>query len=162
MADKTIGDLTAADTLTGAEPVEVEQGGNSRQTTVDGIGDRLTGRDKEWTAGQRGGVVPVSIAGGQVDWDLADGNVHAVTVNANFQFRLPGDIATHVGQMGVFIFKQNGTGGFTWSVQSGIMPGNSATLFAIAPGANKYTVVSYIVLSATEMVIAGIGGGVLL
>lgn len=38
MADKTIGDLTAASTLTGSELVEVEQSGNSRKATAAAIG----------------------------------------------------------------------------------------------------------------------------
>lgn len=37
--DKTVGDLTAADTLTGTELVHVVQGGNSRQSTAQDIAD---------------------------------------------------------------------------------------------------------------------------
>ncbi len=42
MVDKTIGDLTAATALTGAESMEVEQGGNSRETTAAEVA-RLSG-----------------------------------------------------------------------------------------------------------------------
>lgn len=43
MADKEIGDLTAASALTGTETVHVVQGGNSRRTTTQGIADLAAG-----------------------------------------------------------------------------------------------------------------------
>lgn len=162
MADKTIGDLTAAGPLTGAEEMEVEQGGNSRKATVDGIGDRLTARDKAWPAGQRSAVVDLEIISGEVDWSLADGNVFAIPADADFLLNLPDDIATHVGQTGVIIVTQDGTGGWSMSVDAAILPLNSDTLFEVAQAAGAVTVVPFIVVSATQIGISGSGLGVAL
>jgi hypothetical protein len=161
MADKTIGDLTAASTLTGAEKVEVEQGGNSRGTTVDAIGDRLPARSKSWV-GQYSVIVDLAIDGsGEVDWTLASGNVFRVNgVDENFHVNLPSDIATHVGQSGVLLVIQDGTGGHDMTVDSGILPLNSDTLFEIAQAAGAVTIIAFIVVSATQIGFSASGLGV--
>lgn len=163
MADKTIGQLTAAGTLTGAELVEVEQGGNSRQTTVDLVVDRLPKRSKEWV-GQHSLVKDLAIDGsGNVDWTLAEANVFRLNgIAQNFHLNLPADIATMVGFSGVLIVKQDGTGGFDMTVASGIVPLNSDTLFEIAQGANAVTVIPFVVASTTQLGISGSGLGVAL
>ena len=43
MADKTIGGLTAGTALSGAELMEIEQGGNSRRTTTQDVADQAIG-----------------------------------------------------------------------------------------------------------------------
>jgi hypothetical protein len=161
MADKTIGQLTAAGTLTGAELVEVEQGGNSRQTTVDKIGDRLPARSKEWV-GQHSLVKDLTIDGsGNVDWTLADANVfRLLNVGQNFHMNLPSDIATMVGFSGLLIISQNGTGGYDMTVDAGILPLNATTLFEIVQAANGVTIIAFIVASATQIGFSASGLGV--
>lgn len=123
----------------------------------------LIGTGMEWTAGQRSTVKTVTISSGEVAWNLADGNVHLLNgAGSNFLLKLPADIATHVGQTGVFVVKQNGTGGYDMTVASGITPLNSNVLFDIAQGANAITVIPYIVISATQIGISGSGFGVAL
>ena len=122
----------------------------------------LVGTPMAWTKGQRSTVKVLSIDGsGDVDWTMADANVFFLSgVNQNFNLNLPTDLATHVGQSGVLIVSQNGTGGFDMTVDAGILPLNATTLFAIAQGANAVTVIPFIVVSTTQMGISGSGLGV--
>jgi hypothetical protein len=115
-----------------------------------------------WTKGQRGTAVTMSIATSEVDWNLADGNVHTLTIDENITLNLPGDIASYVGQSGLIIITQDGTGGRTMAVESGIEPLNTDTLFDLASGAGEITLIAYYVVNSTTMVISGGGVGVAL
>ena len=136
-------------------------------TTVQGYDADTAKTDapQEWTAGQRGTPVAIDIGAntsGEADWTLAAGNVHTITADENFTLNLPSDVATHVGQSGVIIVTQDGTGGRTMAVESGIEPYNSDTLFTIADGAGEITVIAYLVVNSTTMVISAGGVGVAL
>lgn len=57
MADKTIGDLTEADTLDGTELFETEQGGNSRKTTLGTAASKSIATASEIAAGTANKVI---------------------------------------------------------------------------------------------------------
>lgn len=82
MANKKISELTAASSLTGAEQVEVNQGGVSKRTTTQDISD-LGGGAVSSVFGRAGAVVAVAN-----DYDASEiqntpaGNIEATNVQA--------------------------------------------------------------------------------
>ncbi|WP_430438986.1 hypothetical protein [Shinella sp.] len=118
--------------------------------------------DQAWSKAQRAAsATALSISGGTVTWNLADGNFRELSVTASFTLNLPSDIATHARQSGYIVLTN--TGSFTMSVAAGIVPFNSASLFTIAPGSGAITVLTYLVNAAgTAMTISGGGWNVAL
>ena len=122
----------------------------------------FTDTAQAWSAGQRGTPAAITIASGDADWTLAGGNNRTITATENFTLNLPSDIASYVGQSGVIIVTQDGTGGRTMAVEAGIEPYNSDTLFTIADGIGEVTLIAYHVVSASVMVVSAGGVGVAL
>ena len=121
----------------------------------------LPGEPQAWTKPQRSDITSLSVVSGDIDWTLASSNDFAVTLTASAELQLPSDIANHVGQNGTMLIKQDGTGSRTFAVASGFSVLNSDTLPDVLPDANAKTLLSYRVISTTEIVIAmgGVGDG---
>ena len=117
MANFRINDLTAAAALTGAELVEVEQddtGLKNRKTTVQALSDFTTddGQVALADGGGREQLDTVAASGATHTVDLADGNVHDVTLTDDCTFTFTGTAAS-VACGFTLILRQDGTGSRT-------------------------------------------------
>lgn len=110
-----------------------------------------------WSKGQRAAAATaLSISGGTVTWNLADGNYRELSVTGNFTLNLPSDVATYPRQSGYI--EITNTGAFTMSVAANISVFNSALLPTIAQGSGAKTLLTWCVNAAgTEMLIS-LGG----
>lgn len=88
MTDKTVQDLTAASSLTGAELIHVVQGGNSRRTTLNALRDTF---DSGWA-----NFVDAATALEANAITLTAGVRTLVTIDAGV-----GSITSHVGNSGI-------------------------------------------------------------
>lgn len=113
--------------------------------------------DQAWSKAQRAAsATALSISGGTVTWNLADGNFRELSVTGNFTLNLPSDIASYPRQSGYIILSN--TGAFTMAVAAGIVPYNSASLFTIAQGSGAITVLTYVVNAAGTAMVLAAGG----
>lgn len=126
MADKTIGDLTAASALGGSELLEVEQSGNSRKVAVDtALSDRgvlVKGTENQGplTGGASVTVKDLgNLSGNTITLDPGDRNAQKVTNNG------AGSIAPHGSLWGsgrLIIANTTGAGAITttaWDLVDG-------------------------------------------
>ena len=112
MANKEISGLTAGAALDGTEKAHVDQGGNSRRTTVSAILTYVLGIVSVWTKPQRKTVTTVTIGSGDAfspDWDASnDFDLGQLTVASTLDAGLNGPATTGISQSGEITVDING------------------------------------------------------
>lgn len=147
MADKTIGNLTAATTpLSGSELLEIEQGGNSRKVTFDDAAIARFDASQTFSKPQRVGIVALA-DGATITPNLNDGNAFSVMLGGNRTFANPSNISSAIGQEVTFIFRGTYQPSFGSYYK---FPGGTAPAFS-----GSLNVVGGLVISSTEILCFG-------
>lgn len=169
MANKEIGDLTAATTpLGGTETAHIVQSSNSRRTTIDDIGTRVVTANKTSTSDYRakttgkiidtdgawGAMAEVTLTdGASISLDLDTGFDFAVTLAGNRT--LSNATNVQVGQKGRIRVVQDATGSRTLSFGSNYeFAGGSAP--TLTTTANAQDVLYYDCISATRILVTSV------
>lgn len=145
MANKEIGDLTAASALTGAEQLHLEQSGNSRKATTALFA--VLALPAVFTKSQ--GVVPVALTdAASIATDANLSNIFTATLGGNRALANPTNLVA--GKTYIWVFTQDATGTRTLSYGSYFLfPGGTATTLTTAAG--SVDVIVGLAISSTEI-----------